>query len=66
MPVDDTSHPDQLRTNYEYLKDQIKIIREKYFKDLKVESVELSFDNGKTFEQVSKNDKWLLLLVIKK
>lgn len=37
MPVDDTSHPDQLRTNYEYLKDQIKIIREKYFKDLKVE-----------------------------
>lgn len=37
MPVDDSSHPDQLRTNYEYLKDQIKIIREKYFKDLKVE-----------------------------
>lgn len=37
MPVDDKSHPDQLRTNYEYIKEQIKIIKQKYYKDLNVE-----------------------------
>ena len=37
MPVDDESHPDQLRTNYEYLKEQIKIIKQKYYTDLNVE-----------------------------
>lgn len=37
MPVDDDSHPDQLRTNYEYLKEQIKIIKQKYYTDLNVE-----------------------------
>ena len=37
MPVDDESHPDQLRTNYEYIKEQIKIIKQKYYTDLNVE-----------------------------
>lgn len=37
MPVDDTSHPDQLRTNYDYIKEQIRIIKQKYYPDLNVE-----------------------------
>lgn len=37
MPVDDTSHPDQLRTNYDYIKEQIKSIKQKYYPDLNIE-----------------------------
>lgn len=37
MPVDDESHPDQLRTNYEYLKNQIKNIKQKYYPELNIE-----------------------------
>lgn len=37
MPVDNDSHPDQLRTNYEYIKEQIKQIKLKFYKDLNVE-----------------------------
>lgn len=37
MPVDDTSHPDQLRTNYDYIKEQIKSIKQKYYPDFNIE-----------------------------
>ena len=37
MPIDDKSHPDQLRTNYEYIKEQIKIIKQKYYPELNVD-----------------------------
>lgn len=37
MPVDDKSHPDQLRTNYEYIKEQIKTIKQKYYPELNIE-----------------------------
>lgn len=37
MPVDEHSNKDQFRTNYEYIKNQIKIIQEKYYPDLKVQ-----------------------------
>ena len=41
MPVDENSNKDQFRTNWAYLKDQIMILKEKYYKDLKV-----SFDSS--------------------
>lgn len=37
MPVDDKSHPDQLRTNYEYIKEQIKTIKQKYYPELNID-----------------------------
>ena len=37
MPIDDKSHPDQLRTNYEYIKEQIKIIKQKYYPELNID-----------------------------
>lgn len=37
MPVDDNSHPDQLRTNYDYIKNQIKSIKQKYYPNLNIE-----------------------------
>ena len=36
MPVDENSNKDQARTNWAYLKEQIKIIQEKHYPDLKV------------------------------
>ena len=36
MPVKEGANKDQFRTNYEYLKNQIKTIQEKYYKDLNV------------------------------
>lgn len=37
MPVDDKSHPDQLRTNYEYIKEQVKTIKQKYYPELNID-----------------------------
>lgn len=40
MPVDENSNKDQFRTNWAYLKEQIRVIQEKYYTDLKI-----SFDS---------------------
>ena len=64
MPVDEHSNKDQFRTNWAYLKDQIKILQEKFYPELKV-----SFDSdnlGLTFYKskapIASDDKRYILV----
>lgn len=64
MPVDEHSNKDQLRTNWAYLKDQIKQIKEKYYQDLKVtfDSDNLGLTLYKSKAPIEADDKRYILI----
>ncbi|MCQ2592682.1 MAG: plasmid encoded RepA protein [Treponema sp.] len=64
MPVDENSNKDQFRTNWSYLKEQIKIIQEKHYKDLKInfDSDNLGFTLYKSKPPIVTNDQRYILV----
>lgn len=64
MPIDDNSHHDQLRTNYDYIKEQIKTIKQKYYPNLKVEfdMVNFGITLYKSEVQILSDDKRYILV----
>ena len=64
MPVDENSNKDQFRTNWAYLKDQIKIIQEKHYPDLKVsfDSDNLGMTLYKSKAPLTSDDKRYILV----
>lgn len=64
MPVDEHSNKDQFRTNWSYLKDQIKIIQEKYYPDLKIafDSNNMGFTLYKSKAPIVEDDQRYILI----
>lgn len=64
MPVDENSNKDQFRTNWAYLKEQIKILQEKYYKDLKVsfDSTNMGLTLYKSKAPIASDDKRYILV----
>lgn len=64
MPVDSHSHYDQLRTNYDYIKEQIKSIKQKFYSDLQIEfdKSEFGITLYKSKVQINTDDRRYILV----
>lgn len=64
MPVDDPENKDQMRTNWSYLKDQIKKIKAEYYQDLKIsfDEANLGITLYKSKPQIESDDTRYILV----